>query len=177
MSLEELLKDKAVKKGIFTLKCGIPSKYFFDIDNATTDLQCLKGLVSRLEQELQLVDFDRIVVLSKAFGPIGALPIASILSWKLDKPLIIVKEESPYNPISMVGEPKKSDKLIILEDVATSGVGLSKAISLLKNYSLDVVAVIVIFDREQGANLRIKDFRTIEYKRLFTPKELSISLD
>ena len=64
----------------------------------------------------------------------------------------VVKEHGTGRKIE--GNYNKKNKCIIIEDVITTGGSVNKVIELLKD-KVDILGVIVIFDRQEGYNCSV----------------------
>lgn len=144
--IEELLKYNCIKVGNFLLKSGSSSKYYFDMKN----LISYPKLLSRIGDLIynMLNDFDVITGI-----PYGGLPIATYISTKYNKPMIILRNETKnYGTEKLIeGEYSKTDRCVIIDDVITSGGSLIKAYNSLVNH-INVVDIVTIFDRQQHNN-------------------------
>lgn len=171
--LKEILKKRSILKGDFTLASGRKSTYY--INGKMTTL-CAQGLY--LSAKLLL---DRIEGLSyDAFaGPtIGADPIiGALLTLAAQRGLekegfLIRKEAKDHGTKNLVeGNLKPGMRVILLEDVATTGGSLLKAAQALESGGGKVAGVFTIVDREEGAeeNLSKAGYR---FASLFKVKEL-----
>src|SRR3989338_7213394 len=59
------------------------------------------------------------------------------------------KEHGMVKDKYFIGDAKENDKVIVVEDVTTTGGSLLKTIDKLKEFNIKVVAAIVLFDRMQ----------------------------
>jgi len=147
--LLKLLKEKKViKRGQFTLSSGKKSDYYVDIKNAITDPQILDLIADLIKMDIKDDEIDKIA------GPaLGAVPIATAISLKTKKPLIIIrKEKKEYGTSKLIeGKIKKGEKIAIVEDVTTTGNSLLRAIKVIEENGGRVKRAFVIVDREEGA--------------------------
>jgi orotate phosphoribosyltransferase len=87
----------------------------------------------------------------------GADPVsvaASFASYSSKKPFkaFSIRKEKKNHGISkwIEGDVKKGEKVVIVDDVATTGGSTIKAIQRAKSEGLDVVAAVILVDREEG---------------------------
>ena len=93
-----------------------------------------------------LNDFDIICGI-----PYGALPIATYISIKYNKPLIYIRDKKKtYGTEKLIeGSYNKNDRCVIIDDVITTGFSLENEINKLKNV-VNIVDVSVIINRQQS---------------------------
>ena len=143
--IKELIDNECIKIGSFTLKNGEISKYYFDMKNLISNPILLKKIGDELYKTLN--DFDIICGI-----PYGALPIATYISTKYNKPLIYIRDNpKTYGTKNIIeGKYNKTDRCVIIDDVVTSGNSLENDINKLKN-EVNIVDVAVIINRQQNA--------------------------
>jgi orotate phosphoribosyltransferase len=152
-SLRELIRQKALKFGSFTLASGKKATYYLDGKQVTLDPQ---GARLVAEGILDLLAGDR---LPEAVGgmSIGADPITAAvvtMSAVRGTPLVgfmIRKESKGHGTNQYVEGPvKPGDSVAIVEDVVTTGGSSLLAIERAEAFGLKVVRVIGIIDRMEG---------------------------
>ncbi|EPY40181.1 hypothetical protein AGDE_03747 [Angomonas deanei] len=99
-------------------------------------------------QILRHYSFDRLVGL-----PYAALPIASAISLEMNIPLIYPRRETKLygTKAAIEGEYKKGERVVIIDDLVSTGETKVEAIEKMKAAGLEVVAIVVLVDREMGA--------------------------
>ena len=140
----ELEKIGAIKFGNFTLKSGLQSPFYFDLRDMISYPEILDGIAELLAERIKDMDFDVITGI-----PYTALPIASLVSAKLNKPLIYMrKEEKAYGTgNNVIGKFKKGDKCLVIDDLITTG---ASKIETAEGYEKEGVIVkdfVVVIDR------------------------------
>ena len=167
-SLAEKLKEcGAIKFGDFTLASGKKSNYYVDIKKASTNPKILKLIAQRVSKTLKLrsiaADYIGCVAL-------GGVPIAAATSLETGLPLIILRKEGKEYGIKeqIIGDFIREKHVLMVEDVATTGNSVLKAIGILRNEGLIVQYVIVVVDREEGAaeSLACNDIELIPLVRI-----------
>ena len=83
--VEKLIQANCIKIGKFTLKNGSTSKYYFDMKNLISTPTLLTEIGDLIFK--MLGDFDIITGI-----PYGGLPIATYISTKYNKPMIILRD-------------------------------------------------------------------------------------
>jgi orotate phosphoribosyltransferase len=147
----------AVRYGDFTLASGKKSKYYIDIKKASTDPKTLK-LIAR-QAALRVKEMD---VGTVAGVELGGVPLATAVSMETELPLLIVRKATKdYGTKSrFVGDIKPGDRLVMLEDVTTTGGSVIDAIKLVRETGAEVKYIISVVDREEGAKENLNETGT-----------------
>jgi len=141
-----------IKFGEFVLASGKKSSYYVDLRLVPSYPHEFRKMVKYLEdkiaQKIGLDNFDSIVSV-----PTGGLVIASALAIETVKPLIYVRSKPKDYGTSKLIEGKIHDgmKVIMIDDVATTGGSVVNAIKLLKDVNISVNDAYVIVNRIEGA--------------------------
>ena len=174
---EELLKlvrEKAFQKGNYTLSSGKKSNYYFDGKQITLDPQGILLVGKTILAMLQGIQVDAVG------GPtLGADPIAAavaLLSSQTGKPLkafIVRKEEKKHGTQKRIEGPRLEprDRVVVVEDVITSGKSVMDAIGEIEKLNCRVVKVICLVDREEGAAKLLQPYN---FSPIFTKTELEL---
>lgn len=151
-------------KPVFKLSSGHRSNFYFNLKTTTysSEGQYLIG---------SLV-YDKILELRlkpKGIGglTLGADPIATATayySYLKKKPLeafVIRKEPKQHGmKLQVEGNIKAGDKVIIVDDVVTTGQSTIKAIEIAEKVGLKIIAVVILVDRcEQNGKENIEKYR------------------
>jgi orotate phosphoribosyltransferase len=116
----------------------------------------------------------------KAVGglTLGADPVATAIaytSYLKGEPLesfIVRKEPKKHGTMSWIeGKVKKGDKVLIVEDVITTGSSTIKAIKRSRACGLKVMGVVVFIDRQEGGKEAIRKLG-LPFKALLTKDEI-----
>ena len=148
-----LHKNGIIKFGDFTLASGKKSSYYVDLRLVPSYPHEFRKMVKYLEneitQEIGLDKFDSIVSV-----PTGGLVIASALAIETIKPLIYVRSKPKDYGTSKSVEGKIHDgmKVIMIDDVATTGGSVVNAIKSLKEANISIKDAYVIVNRMEGAD-------------------------
>ena len=86
---------------------------------------------------------------------------------------MIIRKEKPHHGTGnqIVGNLKSGQTVLLVEDVATTGGSVVKALDVLRAEGANVDKVIVVVDREEGADETLSDFN-IELIPLVKASEL-----
>jgi orotate phosphoribosyltransferase len=136
-----------VLRGNFVLRSGATSTYYVDKYLFSTR----PDLLRRLAVELAL----RVPVgVQRLAGPVlGAVPLVTALSLHTDLPTLIVRTEAPkdYGTSRQIeGALQAGERVVVVEDVVTTGGAALGAVETLRAAGLEVVRVLAVVDREQG---------------------------
>ncbi len=148
-----LHQNGIIKFGEFTLASGKKSSYYVDLRLVPSYPHEFRKMVKFLENEIAqnigLDKFDSIVSV-----PTGGLIIASALAIETVKPLIYVRSKAKDYGTSKLVEGKIHDgmKVIMIDDVATTGGSVANAIKSLKEVNVSVKDAYVIVNRMEGAD-------------------------
>ncbi|MCB9799896.1 MAG: orotate phosphoribosyltransferase [Candidatus Omnitrophica bacterium] len=177
LELLELIKTKAVIKGERTLASGQKSNFYIDGKQVTLDAQGILATGKLILAMLHGVNADAIG------GPtLGADPIAtavSLLSSHTGKPIkafIVRKASKDHGMQKMIEGPaiSEGDRVVMVEDVITSGGSVLKAIEEVEKVKGHVVKVICLVDRKAGAD---KILAKYNYTPIFSIDDLALNSD
>ena len=142
-----------IKFGDFTLASGKSSSYYVDLRLVPSYPHEFRMMVKYLEnqitEEIGLENFESIVSV-----PTGGLIIGSALAIETVKPLIYVRSKPKDYGTSKSVEGKIHDgmKVVMIDDVATTGGSVVNAIKSLTEVNVPVKDAYVIVDRMEGAD-------------------------
>ena len=148
-----LLKKDAYRKGDYTLSSGRKSEHYVNCKPVTlTGL----GLAAICVLMLEYIEDDVVAVGGLT---LGADPLVSAIPMMVDGSsngkviidgLIIRKEQKGYGANAWIeGKlPPKGSKIVVLEDVTTTGASAVKAVEKLRDAGYEVNRIITIVDRQ-----------------------------
>ena len=174
-ALQELIREKALQFGEFTLASGKQASYYLDCRKVTLDAQGAKLIGAGM---LELIS-DSLPPLVGGMA-IGADPItASILTLAgtQDLPLrgiMVRKEAKAHGTGKFVEGPfNEGEEVVIVEDVVTTGGSSLLAIERCEAVGLKVNRVLAIIDRMEGGREAFAD-KGYELTTLFTVRDFGI---
>lgn len=159
-----LHESGAIRFGSFKLSSGKDSAYYVDLRIIPSFphqfRKMIKSLQDLISEKIGLDEFDYI-----ASVPTSGLVIASALAIETVKPLIYIRQKpKDYGTGSLIeGKISQNSRVILVDDVGTTGHSLMGAIKALKDAKIQVVAAFVIINRLEGA----KEQLASENVRLF----------
>jgi len=148
-ALLHLLAHKSFRLGDFTLSSGAKSDYYIDCRTTTLDA---KG--SRLTGEVFLDEIKQRGWKPQAIGGLtmGADPIvvsASVLSGELHGFLVRKAEKHHGTGQRIEGFREKGARVVIVDDVCTTGGSTVQAIEAAREFGFEVVGVVLLVEREE----------------------------
>lgn len=170
--LARRIYDRAHLTGEFRLRSGAVSGEYFDKYLFESDPELLRavaeGLMSLLPAQGQAV----------AGLELGGVPLATIVSQLSGLPALFVrKAPKDYGTCRLAeGGEVAGRRLVVIEDVVTSGGQLIKSCAALGERGADIVGVLCVIDREAGGAESLSA-HGLEMRSLFTMSELQRAAD
>ncbi|MEM2282027.1 MAG: orotate phosphoribosyltransferase [Candidatus Hadarchaeales archaeon] len=155
MLAAELFRHGCVLFGEFRLSSGALSPYYIDLRRVPSFPRLLQTVVEAYIRKIreERIKFDRIAGIATA-----GIPIASVLAYRLEKPFLYVrKEEKTHGTGKRVeGVVEAGERVLLVDDVVTTGSNLLLAASALREQGARVEDVLVLIDREQGGGAELE---------------------
>ncbi|MCA9277808.1 MAG: orotate phosphoribosyltransferase [Phycisphaeraceae bacterium] len=173
------LADAALLRGTFTLRSGRTSSYYLDKYLFSTKPQLLAELGARFAQRVNQMETNAACVADRLAGAeLGGIPLVTVASMACDRPCVFVRNaKKDYGTAKQIeGKLEKDDRVIIVEDIATSGGQSVEAVRTLRAVGAQVLGVIVVIDRQEGARENITAEHVL-FDSLVTKADLGISPD
>jgi orotate phosphoribosyltransferase len=172
--LKELLRQKSVVRGKFILASGKTSTYYIDCKLTTLDPE---GAVLVGETVLDTLEAENIHADAIGGPPIGAHPIVTAVaavSYMRKRPLpaLLIRKTAKTHGLEkpIEGPVKAGARVVIIDDVCTSGGSTEEALEVAKSAGLEIVAVMSLVDREQGGSEKLR--QQYRYIPIFTAREI-----
>lgn len=147
-----LQQSAAIKFGDFNLSSGKKSAYYIDLRIIPSFphqfRKMIKHLQNAISEKIGLDSFDCI-----ASVPTSGLVIASALAIETVKPLVYIRQKpKEYGTGSLIeGKIAQGTKVLLVDDVGTTGQSLINAVRALKDAKMIVTDAFVIVNRFEGA--------------------------
>ena len=176
-ALIDLVREKALKFGEFTLASGKKANFYLDGKQITLDSTGAKMIAEGI---LELIGEP----LPKAVGgmAIGADPITAAIITMAGvrglplKGILVRKEAKGHGTEQYIEGPvSPGDDVVIVEDVVTTGGSSLLAIDRVEAFGLKVTHVIAIIDRLAGGGQAFRD-RGYKFSSLLTIRDLGIDV-
>ncbi|MEH2025208.1 orotate phosphoribosyltransferase [Nostoc sp.] len=171
--LLDLFCQLAYQEGDFVLASGLRSSYYVNKMQVTLHPQGALA-VGRLLFPLLPVDTQAVGGLTMGADPIvTAVSIVSVYENRPIPALIIRKEAKGYGTRACIEGPNLPEgaKVVVLEDVVTTGQSALKAVERLKDAGYTVNQVISLVDREQGGG-ELYQSAGLKFETLFSIQEV-----
>ncbi|HLL90277.1 MAG TPA: orotate phosphoribosyltransferase [Tepidisphaeraceae bacterium] len=167
--LAKRIADVSLLRGEFTLRSGRKSNYYLDKYRFETQPDVLAEL-GRLFATKIGPDVRRIA------GPeLGAVALAAAASISSGKPFVLVRnKKKDYGSAKAIeGVLEKGDRVVIVEDIMTTGGQVLEAAKSLEAEGATIVKIIGVIDRLEGARANIEQAGYV-FESLFTTEDLGI---
>lgn len=171
--LLDLFCQLAYQEGDFLLSSGLRSSYYVNKTQVTLHPQGALA-VGRLLLPLLPVDTQAVGGLTMGADPIvTAVSIVSVYENRPIPALIIRKEAKGYGTKAYIEGPSLPEgaKVVVLEDVVTTGQSALKAVERLKDAGYTVNQVISLVDRQQGGG-ELYESAGLKFETLFSIQEV-----
>jgi len=153
-----LYKNNIIRFGNFTLASGKNSSYYVDLRLIPSYphqfRKMIKNLQNLIVEKTGLDDFDCL-----ASVPTGGLVVTSALAIEIVKPLIYVRSKPKEHGTtkSIEGKISAGMKVVMVDDVMTTGTSVLNGINQLKEAGLLISDLYVIINRLEGADKALSD--------------------
>lgn len=175
--LKTILLKKSYQKKKVVLASGRESDFYFDGKQTSLSAEGATLLGELLFERI----VERFPTAAAVGGPtIGADPLVtavSLTSYLKGRPMaafIVRKEPKKHGTqvwIEGEGNLENGMKVVLLEDVITTGKSVLQAVRKARENGLHVLGVLVIVDRQEGGR-EVLEKEGLAFESLFTKKEL-----
>ncbi len=151
--LRAILQSRSILRGDFTLASGRRSSYYINGKMTTLHSRGLYLSAKLLLERLGGLSFDAFAGPAIGADPvIGALLVLCAERGEKKEGFLIRKETKDHGTKNLVeGNCAPGVRIVLLEDVATTGGSLLRAAKAVEEKGAVIAAVITIVDREEGA--------------------------
>ena len=147
-----LHQSSAIKFGSFKLSSGKESAYYIDLRVVPSFPHQFRKMIKKLQERVsETIGLDSFDIFASV--PTSGLVIASALATETVKPLIYIRQKpKEYGTSSLIeGRAGRGSKVVLVDDVGTTGQSLVKAVKALKEAGVSVEEAFVIVNRLEGA--------------------------
>jgi orotate phosphoribosyltransferase len=151
-----LLRTGSLKFGTFKLASGLLSPYYVDLRIIPSDPEAFRRVINYY---LSLVEPSMVKHVQRLAGiPTAGIAYASVLAFKLSKPFLYVRKETKEHGRErrIEGLLQPGDKILVLDDVATTGKNIIEATEAVRGEGGIVEDAVVLLDRQQGGTLNLR---------------------
>lgn len=173
--LAKILIEKSYKEGNFTLASGKKSEYYFDCRQTALHPEgawLIGSLFFDLIKGLPICGVGGMTL-----GSDPLITATSVISFEKGQPLngFIVRKESKGHGTNQYIEGlanfSSGDRVVLLEDVVTTGGSILTACKRAEDVGLEIVQICSVLDREEGGREKLAE-AGYELKSLFNRREL-----
>ena len=165
-SLAVLKKTKALLEGHFVLSSGLHSPQYVQcaklLSYPKKSEEFCKSLSTKIKKKFKKID----IILSPAMG---GIVIGYIVGNLLNKETIFCERVNGKFILRRGFSIKKNSKVLIVEDVITTGKSSLECARLVKKYKSKVVGYACLINRSSKPNLKIKDKNIVSQIKLEIP--------
>jgi orotate phosphoribosyltransferase len=155
--LASIIRARSFGRGKITLASGRESDFYFNLKPTMLDPEGAALLAELTLEALRDVKADYVGGLE-----MGAVPIAgaiALASWQKGRPLpaIFVRKKPKEHGARLAveglakGETLQAKRVVVVEDVTTTGGSALKAVEAVREAGGEVTLVLTMVDREEGA--------------------------
>ncbi|MCH4814831.1 MAG: orotate phosphoribosyltransferase [Saccharolobus sp.] len=148
---EVLLERKLLLIGSFVLTSGKVSPYYLDL-RPLSNYPEFYDIVNQAIKKVKDIPHDIIVGIAT-----GGVPLSSFIACNLREPMGYIRIEKKGHGTNRTLElDVKGKRVLLVDDVATTGVSIEKATLEILNGGGKVSDALVIIDRQEGASQRLE---------------------
>ncbi len=173
--LKNLLLERSVRLGNFTLSSGAKSSYYIDARQTTmtAEGQRLTGKIAYTLIEEAGWDVSHVGGLTLGADPVAyAIAHHSTGRGRTLDGFTVRKEPKDHGTGQQIEGGLPTDaRVVVVEDAVTTGGSAIRAIEVLRKYGASVAGVICLVDREEGGRSRLDELG-VPLLAVFTGPEL-----
>lgn len=176
-ALAAAIAEVALLRGTFTLRSGKTSTFYLDKYLFSTRPELLRQLAPLFAQRVRAMEGAAGVRVNRLAGAeLGGIPLVTAASLEIGLPCLFVRnQKKDYGTAKQLeGKVEPADKVILLEDVATTGGQAIEAVQAIRATGAQVVGVIATIDRLEGARENIEK-AGLCFDALFTVRDLGVA--
>jgi len=166
----DAVKSAALLYGDFTLRSGRKSKYYLDKYLFEADPKILRELGERFAKHI--APSTTLI----AGAELGGVALAASTSMAGGLPFVIIRNaKKGYGTQKMYeGKLQKGDRILLVEDVATTGGQVIEAAKTISDAGAVVEKIVAVIDRQEGARENIES-AGYKFESLMTKADLGIN--
>lgn len=174
--LKEIIRARSFGRGEVKLASGRMSNFYFNLKPTMLDAEGAALLAELTFEALRNENVDYVGGLEMGAVPIaGAIAQVSFLKGRPIQAFFVRKKPKEHGAKLTVeglapGESLHGKRVVVVEDVTTTGGSAIKAVEAVKNAGGEIVFVLTMVDREEGAAETFRD-AGIAFRSLFRAAE------
>jgi len=140
----KIINNGCFKTGNFKLKSGIISPFYIDLRLLISNADLLYETAKMYVEILKKIDFKRIAGI-----PFAGIPIATCCAQIMKSPMIFPRLEKKSHGLGnkIEGNYKEGEKVVLIDDLITTGKSKFEAIDILEACDLKVKDLVVLVER------------------------------
>jgi uridine monophosphate synthetase len=140
--------------GEFVQASGAVFPYYIDLRTIISNPQIFEQVIAAYADILETLAFDRIAGI-----PYGALPTATGLALRLNRPMIFPRKEVKAHGARRLveGHFEPGETAVVVDDILISGNSAMEGAGKLQSVGLQVQDIVVFIDHEKGVKDRLKE--------------------
>ena len=173
--LARAIADASLLRGSFTLRSGRTSSYYLDKYRFSTRPEILRPLAGLFAERIAAIAAETGPIDRLAGAELGGIPLVAAACLETGHPTLFVRNaKKDYGTAKQLeGVVNPGDRVVFLEDVATTGGQALEAAGVIKEAGGEVVAIICTIDRLEEARENIEK-AGIRFEALFTKRDLGV---
>ncbi len=166
--LEIFEKSGALLNGHFLLTSGRHSNVYFQCAKVLQYPEYVEKICGMIAEHYKSTNVDTVIA-----PAIGGIVVGQEVARQLNKRSIFAERENKSLTLRRGFAIEKGEKILVCEDVVTTGGSVFEVIDIVKNYGAEVVGVGFIVDRSNGiVNFGFPQFSTMMLDaKSFSPEE------
>lgn len=176
--LLQLLKDRSFRRGAFRLASGGMSDYYIDGKMTEVCSEAVPLIGEVLYERTKDLGVDAVGGLE-----VGAVPLttAAVFAYHLHgrkmEGFWVRSEVKGHGTQKLIeGNLAKGARVAIVDDVFTKGTSAAKAVTAVRDFGCEVVAVLALVDRLQGAEELFRSLGIENYQPVFTIRDFGVEV-
>ncbi|MBI5192808.1 MAG: orotate phosphoribosyltransferase [Nitrospirae bacterium] len=174
--LTDLILEKSLKvadEPIFELASGKKSNLYIDCRKTTKNARGAYLIGNIIYDRISNLDVDAIGGLTMGADPVAdAVAYTSVIKGKHINAFSVRKKAKEHGLKRVIeGDVKNGDRVVIVDDVATTGQSTIEAIENARAGGLHVVKVIILVDRQEGGRENILK-HNVDFEAVLTKQDL-----
>ncbi len=155
-----LIKNDAIKFGDYTLASGKKTPYYIDLRQTISSPITMDWIANSMSRiilnEIRRERIDKILGV-----PTAGVPFATVVSQKLDIPLIYYRQARKEHGVrkKIEGILERTDRVLIIDDLITTGGSVIETAEVIRDQGGEVSELVVLLDRQQGGQEKLRSYR------------------
>jgi orotate phosphoribosyltransferase len=178
LALLQLLKARSVKRGHFTLASGEASDYYIDARLTSVSSEGGRLIGEAIYEETKDIDIGAIGGLA-----MGAVPLttAAVIAYshhgrQMEGFWVRDKAKDHGTQKMLEGQLQRGTRVVIVDDVVTSGASVIKAVEAVRHLDCEVVLVLALVDRLRGAEDLFRN-AGLPYRAVFSIEDFGVQVE